>query len=1088
MHIPRSEATAFLRASDFKGLFLELLGWNRADDSRTLVFEGNTYTLEAFAQQAGVTAYACRVADVTALDYQTRVGIERVAATTFPSHLFVFFDDTWQVWQWSRRELGQPRQLRSVGPFRKTSSFEPILQKLVLLAYDIESGNVQATDVDQRLKDAFNVEPVTKAFYKEFERQYEEFLRAIAGIAREYEREFASLMLNRLMFLYFIQSKGFFPEVQGAGLKKTDYLYGKWKDKATRVGGHSDYLHGFLAPLFFEMLSVKRDDRTSANLKAFGDLIYLNGGLFSQRDWERGKAVAIPDEAFERIFEFFGKWNWQLDERPTRAGNEINPDVLGYVFEKFINQKQMGAYYTKEDITGYISKNTILPFLFEKSGVDARRPLELLQHNVERYIYPAVKHGCDLPLPADIEAGIGNAAARGGWNKAAPSDLALPTEIWREVVARRERFHSLTGAKNGRVFASVSDLITHNLDISQWFSDFVADLTDAGELERLWTALEEVTVLDPTVGSGAFLFAAMNVLQPVYNACLERMEGFVAEADQRASKQAFKAASSFDFFRGVLREIDDPRVHPNRAYAIFKKLTVQNLFGVDIMPEATEICKLRLFLKLAAQVSPDESQPNLGIEPLPDIDFNIRAGNTLVGFATESEVEVASQTQINFGITWEEIRDEMRDYGEALDNFRIGQLSGDTNTKNAKDALNAQHDRLVEKLNLFQAGVYALAPKSQPEQYAAWKQSHHPFHWCAEFYSVIKQGGFDVIIGNPPYVEYSKVKNDYTIRGYETLSCGNLYANVMERALIIQKPKGWNGLIVPLSLVSTERMSALQELTFNGERRNWVSLFDVYPSKLFDGAKQRLTITLSSAGDGSLFSTRYNRWKPKEREALMQVIGFESVTYSEDLRVVAKAGEKIAVAINKKIKQKKVELFRTSTTSPSFYVHRIPYNYVKAVDFVPYFWNEIDGEKKSEDYKPYSLSNDENSKVVLAILNSNLFFFYWYLLFEGYHCGKHEIHTFPFGLDAMTKENKKLLAKLAKELMQDLKSNAFRKSANYEATGKVAYDEFYPSKSKPIIDEIDRVLAAHYGFTDEELDFIINYDIKYRMGRDAGDE
>ncbi|OQZ01528.1 MAG: hypothetical protein B6D34_13165, partial [Candidatus Brocadia sp. UTAMX1] len=60
-----------------------------------------------------------------------------------------------------------------------------------------------------------------------------------------------------------------------------------------------------------------------------------------------------------------------------------------------------------------------------------------------------------------------------------------------------------------------------------------------------------------------------------------------------------------------------------------------------------------------------------------------------------------------------------------------------------------------------------------------------------------------------------------------------------------------------------------------------------------------------------------------------------------------------------------------------------------------------------------------------------------------------------------------------------------RKEYQYKATGKVIYDEFYPKYSKPIIDEIDRVLARNYGFTDEELDFIINYDIKYRMGRDA---
>ena len=71
---------------------------------------------------------------------------------------------------------------------------------------------------------------------------------------------------------------------------------------------------------------------------------------------------------------------------------------------------------------------------------------------------------------------------------------------------------------------------------------------------------------------------------------------------------------------------------------------------------------------------------------------------------------------------------------------------------------------------------------------------------------------------------------------------------------------------------------------------------------------------------------------------------------------------------------------------------------------------------------------------------------------------------------------------LVPQLMQDYKDNVERISANYRGSGKVEYDTFKVGKSKPIIDEIDHVLAQHYGFTDEELDFIINYDIKYRMG------
>ena len=77
---------------------------------------------------------------------------------------------------------------------------------------------------------------------------------------------------------------------------------------------------------------------------------------------------------------------------------------------------------------------------------------------------------------------------------------------------------------------------------------------------------------------------------------------------------------------------------------------------------------------------------------------------------------------------------------------------------------------------------------------------------------------------------------------------------------------------------------------------------------------------------------------------------------------------------------------------------------------------------------------------------------------------------------------KQSLFSLSTDLMRDLKHHAQRKETNYKTTGRVVYDEFYPRHSKPIIDKIDRMLAQHYGFTDEELDFIINYDIKYRMG------
>jgi hypothetical protein len=99
-----------------------------------------------------------------------------------------------------------------------------------------------------------------------------------------------------------------------------------------------------------------------------------------------------------------------------------------------------------------------------------------------------------------------------------------------------------------------------------------------------------------------------------------------------------------------------------------------------------------------------------------------------------------------------------------------------------------------------------------------------------------------------------------------------------------------------------------------------------------------------------------------------------------------------------------------------------------------------------------------------------------------------EIEKFPIGLQQMSESVKGKLDELTNKLMKDYKSHAVRKETEYKSTGKVVYDEFYPKYSKPIIDEIDRTLAKHYGFTGEELDFIINYDIKYRMGRGAEEE
>ena len=296
----------------------------------------------------------------------------------------------------------------------------------------------------------------------------------------------------------------------------------------------------------------------------------------------------------------------------------------------------------------------------------------------------------------------------------------------------------------------------------------------------------KVTILDPTCGSGAFLFAALNILELLYEACLDRMEAFVEDLDRSGEKHR---PEKFSDFRRVLAHV---AAHPNRRYFIFKSIILNNLFGVDIMEEAVEICKLRLFLKLAAQVEPDVAHVNLGIEPLPDIDFNIRAGNTLVGYATYDEVKRAVTSGLDFDDAMEKIAVKAADLQQAFDAFRGRQIEGDGSVPTEdKQELRKRLKALDDELNRHLASEYGVAP-SKGDAYARWLKSHLPFHWFVEFYGIVHDhGGFDAIVGNPPWIEYSAVKKSYTIRGYATEPSGNLYAFCTERSLAMLSPSGY---------------------------------------------------------------------------------------------------------------------------------------------------------------------------------------------------------------------------------------------------------------------------------------------------------
>ncbi len=1106
MSISKTTFFKYIKEFKLKQLFNEL-GWDNASIQHQVKVDDRIYSLTAIAQKKDFMIFLCTADGAGAIpDSAARKKIDQAITRLHYEHLIIYVDGnkTRQHWELVIREQNKPIVCRPIDYYVHQEP-ELLFQKLEGLFFTFEDEEkLSIVDVRSRVMANFekNAEVVTKKFYERFQKEHQKFLGFIEGIQSKVDKEwYASLMLNRLMFIYFIQKKGFLNHDK-------DYLKNKLKAVQRNKGLNQFYsfYRDFLLILFHKGLGSPFHDAKFVEM--FGRVPYLNGGLFDVHKIEHeNKTISIKDEAFERIFEFFDDYNWHLDTRITATGKDINPDVIGYIFEKYINDRAaMGAYYTKEDITEYISKNCIIPWLFDEVKRNYARPSgkdaeiwTMLQQSGDKYIYPAVKYGIpaggDLfgDLPAEIQQGFNPELEqklvddtgphlfelRKSWNKPAPAEIALPTETYRELIARRKRYDEVRRRIEAGEITEINDFITYNLDIRQFAQDVLRETDDPELIKHFYKAVRKITVLDPTCGSGAFLFAALNVLEPLYFECVKRMREFVENAGKGKHK----------YFEEQLALIDSPE-HPSTEYFIYKSIILHNLYGVDIMKEAVEIAKLRLFLKLVATVDVDYARPNLGLEPLPDIDFNIRSGNTLVGYATLADLDKAEQTNL-FGCEEKRaILEEADVVSRAYSRFKDAQLvmhSDPKSYKDAKDALNSRLSILNEKLNQYLAVTY-LGPAFDNITYVAWLSSHQPFHWLAEFYWIIQEGGFDVIIGNPPYVEYSKVSKEYTLKNYKTEGCGNLYANVIERSLAIQSENDRFGMIVQLPIVCTDRMIPLQKECINQSDLLWFSNFDDRPGKLFDGLQHiRASIIIANKlrqHCNRIFSTTYNRWYTEVRSNLFQLLFFQSVLEFVMPGAIPKIGNPIIKSIRLRLNSfAPLGKCLSNSSNHKVYFHNSPQYWIRAMTFVPYFWNERDGEQISTQVKALNLSNTTDASTIASLLNSTLFYWWFISLSDCRHLNLREIINFPIGFDLISGYLKNKLAELSTLLMSDLKRHKQRKETEYKTTGRVIYDEFYPKYSKPLIDEIDCVLAWHYGFTEEELDFIINYDIKYRMGK-----
>ena len=198
---------------DFKNLFIEELGWNRHDMRLEVIIDSQPFSLTAVAEKRGMVAFiGAPNAQGRVPDYTLRRKIERQTAKSAHEHLIIFTDSakTTQVWQWVKRQPGKPSACRE-HQYHRDQPGDSLIQKLQALVFFLEEEEqLTIVDVTGRARRAFDVERVTKRFYDRFKTEHATFHKFLAGIPdEEMQRWYISVMLNRLMFIYFIQKKGF---------------------------------------------------------------------------------------------------------------------------------------------------------------------------------------------------------------------------------------------------------------------------------------------------------------------------------------------------------------------------------------------------------------------------------------------------------------------------------------------------------------------------------------------------------------------------------------------------------------------------------------------------------------------------------------------------------------------------------------------------------------------------------------------------------------------------------------------------------------------------------------------------------------
>ena len=631
------------------------------------------------------------------------------------------------------------------------------------------------------------------------------------------------------------------------------------------------------------------------------------------------------------------------------------------------------------------------------------------------------------------------------------------------------------------------------------------------QIGAMLNEVEKIRVIDPACGSGHFLTVVLSEFTKIEASLLLGMG-----------------------------------ITPN-YYNIKRKIVTNNLYGVDIDEIGVEITKLRIWLSIISEADRKEKDH---VDSLPNVDFNIINGNALVGHLRENiyqglyplSFDQLFYNDLNMIESMIDrdgkiIREKLLNGSpkSCIEAFSI--LSRKYQFMSGKKAIvmrSIMRRIKVGVYNILGSAYLTYLSNLSNKTYSIDELSRklpftNPLHWSVDFQEIIEDGGFDIILGNPPYVEDKDIpgerldvdvvkslrrssrKNDLEPLFFKSQSCGNTHAYFIERAIVLLKEGGLLGFIVPVSLVSTDRMGPIRELIhINSDKVEYYN-FDDRPGKIFSGIEHcRSTIIIEKKGRGTsdIITSKYHRWYSEERPNLFNNLKYLTVKLKKSSETIPKIGDpiekKILEKMNIQSNSKKLGDFLSNEgvkiwyhNSPQYWIHAHYDEYVPKVEYYNDFTKDAnDGkiilgkpyEVKATSHYKYLELKEDNAAAVSAILNSSLFYWWFVIKSDGRDLLSDHIVSLPINLDVIEKKVMKSLKEKGIELMKDYEKNSNIKVNIRKGGYAIKIMEIIPKRSYSKISEIDRLVAEIYNFTDKEAEFIRDFDLNFRLGENSYQE